>query len=142
MSASVLGKVPARARRVDVDDLVALATALEEQRAGSGGTTGFQGADEVVRVVRVRLLDDAFLPVDGGQDFDWGKGSVPLAMDVVGLIPPSVVDRGEPACAARQGGRRLPHGRCGRECPSCGPYRPEFDSMRSESSTLRIRPGS
>ncbi|MDG9713381.1 hypothetical protein [Streptomyces sp. DH10] len=32
------------------------------------------------------------------QDLDQRPGAVPLAMDLAGLGPPGVVDRGEPAC--------------------------------------------
>lgn len=31
-------------------------------------------------------------------NLDQGPGAVPLAMDPAGLVPPSVVDWGEPAC--------------------------------------------
>jgi transcriptional regulator with XRE-family HTH domain len=63
MSASVLGKVEAGARRVDVDDLVALAAALEVPPArllpgaDDDGPDPFEQASEI-GAVRRRVLDD------------------------------------------------------------------------------------
>jgi hypothetical protein len=34
------------------------------------------------------------------KHLDQSPGAVPLATDLAGLVPPGVVDRGEPACRA------------------------------------------
>lgn len=62
MSASVLGKVEAGARRVDVDDLVALAAALDvtpqQLLPGSDAATAPAPEAEATGTVRARVLED------------------------------------------------------------------------------------
>jgi transcriptional regulator with XRE-family HTH domain len=81
MSASVLGKVEAGARRVDVDDLVALAAALD--------------------VDPVQLLPGADAPVDD-DPFDAGPGSVTTRVveDIAALGDLEVLDPTAPTLAA------------------------------------------
>jgi transcriptional regulator with XRE-family HTH domain len=82
MSASVLGKIESAARRVDVDDLVALAAALD--------------------VDAVQLLPGADHPADVDDPFDVGPGSVTARVieDIAALGDLEVLDATAPTLAA------------------------------------------